>query len=70
MRCVLCDGSIERELLVLHQTEECLQRLLACSYCEFPVAAIDWDAHVVSIPQGLNADVLNIWLNRLTKYIS
>ena len=53
MRCVLCDGTIERELLVLHQTEECLQRLLACSYCEFPLAAVDWDAHVVSIPQGL-----------------
>ena len=64
MRCVLCDGIIERELLVLHQTEECLQRLLACSYCEFPVAAVDWDAHVVSITQSLHVDILKIFLNR------
>lgn len=45
VKCPLCDVSIERELLILHQNEKCPQRMVACSFCDFPVAAIDLHAH-------------------------
>eukprot|EP00250_Pteridium_aquilinum_P002976 c13270_g1_i1 orf=372-989(-) len=45
VKCSLCDEAIERELLILHQNEKCPQRMLECSFCDFPVAAIDLDAH-------------------------
>lgn len=44
-KCPLCDDTIERELLILHQHDKCPQRMLACGFCDFPVAAVDLDAH-------------------------
>lgn len=45
VRCSQCDQSMERELLILHKNEKCPQRMVECSFCDFPVAAIDLDAH-------------------------
>ncbi|MCO5612665.1 hypothetical protein L7F22_066934 [Adiantum nelumboides] len=45
VKCSLCEEAIDRELLTLHQNEKCPQRMMACSFCDFPVAAIDLDAH-------------------------
>ncbi|MCO5580009.1 hypothetical protein L7F22_033875 [Adiantum nelumboides] len=45
VKCTLCEEAIDRELLTLHQNEKCPQRMMACSFCDFPVAAIDLDAH-------------------------
>lgn len=44
-KCALCDATIDRELLISHQHDKCPQRLLACGFCDFPIAAVDLGAH-------------------------
>ncbi|KAH6557073.1 hypothetical protein KP509_1Z136800 [Ceratopteris richardii] len=45
INCSLCGEDVERELFTLHQGEKCLQRIVTCNYCDFPIAAIDLDVH-------------------------
>jgi hypothetical protein len=44
--CSQCGESIERELLVIHERDKCLQRIVTCGYCEFPLPAVDLDKHL------------------------
>ncbi|MCO5550466.1 hypothetical protein L7F22_003953 [Adiantum nelumboides] len=43
--CLLCHQDIERPRFEQHQTDECERRLVACSFCEFPLAAVDMEVH-------------------------
>lgn len=43
--CSLCNETMEREVLAVHEGEECPQRIVTCKYCEFPFPAIDLLEH-------------------------
>ncbi|XP_059631229.1 uncharacterized protein LOC132274083 [Cornus florida] len=43
--CSLCSETVEREILALHESENCPQRIVTCEYCEFPLPAIDLFEH-------------------------
>ncbi|KAJ7532083.1 hypothetical protein O6H91_14G071400 [Diphasiastrum complanatum] len=43
--CSLCGAKMERVMIMSHEHDKCPQRLLACVYCEFPVAAADLETH-------------------------
>ncbi|GAB4852073.1 hypothetical protein Ancab_016264 [Ancistrocladus abbreviatus] len=43
--CSLCSETVERETLDVHRGENCLQRIVTCEYCEFPLPAIDLFEH-------------------------
>ncbi|XP_047308633.1 XIAP-associated factor 1-like [Impatiens glandulifera] len=43
--CSLCSETIEREILDVHEGENCPRRIVTCEYCEFPLPAIDLIEH-------------------------
>ncbi|XP_060173333.1 uncharacterized protein LOC132604031 [Lycium barbarum] len=43
--CSLCSETMEREVLAVHEGQNCSQRIVTCEYCEFPLPAIDLFKH-------------------------
>ncbi|XP_037456161.1 disease resistance protein RGA5-like [Triticum dicoccoides] len=43
--CPLCKETLQREILDLHKSEQCTQRLLVCQYCEYQLPAIELHEH-------------------------
>ncbi|GLJ13171.1 hypothetical protein SUGI_0206890 [Cryptomeria japonica] len=44
--CSKCGDSIERELLLIHERDKCLQRIVVCGYCDFPLPAVELNTHL------------------------
>jgi hypothetical protein len=66
--CSQCGESIERELLVIHERDKCLQRIVTCGYCEFPLPAVDLDKHLVRsiLSKFQLADSISNWISKRT----
>ncbi|KAM3297356.1 hypothetical protein ACQJBY_039302 [Aegilops geniculata] len=45
VNCPLCKETIQQEILDLHNSEQCTQRLLVCQYCEYQLPAIELHEH-------------------------
>ncbi|KAL8225459.1 hypothetical protein R6Q57_018016 [Mikania cordata] len=43
--CSLCNETMEPELLAVHESEKCPQRIVTCNYCDFPLHAISLLEH-------------------------
>lgn len=43
--CSLCKETMDREVLTVHEGENCPQRIVTCEFCEFPLPAIDLLEH-------------------------
>ncbi|KAF5818667.1 putative Zinc finger, RING/FYVE/PHD-type [Helianthus annuus] len=43
--CSLCNETVEPEILAVHQSEKCPQRIVTCEYCDFPLHAVDLPEH-------------------------
>ncbi|KAG9130854.1 hypothetical protein Leryth_016987 [Lithospermum erythrorhizon] len=43
--CSLCSNTMERDVLHVHKSENCPQRIVTCEFCEFPLPAIDLIEH-------------------------
>ncbi|CAM0873246.1 unnamed protein product [Alopecurus aequalis] len=45
VNCSLCKETLQREILDLHKSEQCTQRMVACTYCEYELPAVDLHEH-------------------------
>ncbi|KAM3313035.1 hypothetical protein ACQJBY_032637 [Aegilops geniculata] len=45
VNCSLCKETLRPEILDLHKSEQCTQRMVACAYCEYELPAIDIHEH-------------------------
>ncbi|KAI5079981.1 hypothetical protein GOP47_0005460 [Adiantum capillus-veneris] len=45
LKCSLCAEAFEPPLLAKHEKEQCPRRMVACSFCSFPVHAVDLAGH-------------------------
>lgn len=43
--CSLCNETMDREVLDVHNGEICPQRIVTCEYCEFPLPSVDLYEH-------------------------
>lgn len=43
--CSLCNETVERENFSEHKGQYCLQRIVKCDYCDFPLPAVDLFQH-------------------------
>ncbi|EMS63233.1 hypothetical protein TRIUR3_29674 [Triticum urartu] len=49
VNCSLCKETLRSEILDLHKSEQCTQRMVACAYCEYELPAIDIHEHQFEI---------------------
>jgi hypothetical protein len=47
VNCSLCKETLQREMLDLHKSKQCTQRMVACEYCEYELPAVDLHEHQV-----------------------
>ncbi|XP_051214403.1 uncharacterized protein [Lolium perenne] len=45
VNCSLCKETLQREMLDLHKSKQCTQRMVACEYCEYELPAVDLHEH-------------------------
>ncbi|XP_058744644.1 uncharacterized protein LOC131617355 [Vicia villosa] len=43
--CSLCSETMDRDIIKIHEGENCPKRIVTCDFCEFPLPAVDLAEH-------------------------